>query len=121
MNLVDSSGWLEYFLDGPRASLFEKQIFDTQNLIVPTIVTYEVYRQLIKKIDPQEVVFVIAQMEKGVVVPLEQNLALSAAEMSLQYKLGTADAIVYATALLHKARLVTLDNDFRKLPHCEIF
>lgn len=37
MNLVDSSGWLEYFADGPNAEFFAPPIEDAANLIVPSI------------------------------------------------------------------------------------
>lgn len=118
MNLVDSSGWIEYFLDDPHAAQFEKFLLQTDSLIVPTLVLYEVYRQLIKNVDEKEALFAVTQMEKGKIVPLDQDLSLYAAEVSLKYKLGTADAVIYATALSHKAKLMTLDNDFRGLPEC---
>jgi len=118
MILVDSSGWIEYLIDGPRASSLEKHLTQTESLLVPTLVLYEVYRQLIKKIDEKEALFAVTQMEKGKISPLNQELALSAAEISLKHKLGTADAVIYATALFHHAKLVTLDNDFRDLPNC---
>jgi len=121
MNLVDSSGWIEYLLDNPQATPFEKYLLQTESLIVPTLVLYEVYRQLIKKIDEREALFAVTQMEKGKVVALDQDIALLAAEMSLKYKLGTADAVIFATALSNQAKLISLDHDFRGLPNCLVF
>jgi predicted nucleic acid-binding protein len=118
MNLVDSSGWIEYFTDNPHAARFEKYLLQSDSLLVPTLVLYEVYRQLIKKVDEKEALFAVTQMEKGKVVPLDQYLSLFSAEISLKHKLGTADSVIYATALFHKAKLITLDNDFRALPEC---
>lgn len=120
MILIDSSGWIEYFLDDPRASSFEKYILQTDTLLVPTIVSFEVYRHLLRKIEEKEVLFAVTQMGKGNVIPLNQELALYAAELSLKHDLATADSIVYATALAHNSKILTLDNDFRKLPGCEV-
>ena len=120
MTLIDSSGWMEYFIDGTRASLIEKHLLKIDSLVVPTLVLYEVYRQLLKKIDEKEVLFAVSQMEKGHIIPLDQEIAFFAADLSLKHKLGTADAVIYATALTHQAKLVTLDNDFRNLPHCVV-
>jgi hypothetical protein len=36
MNVVDSSGWLEYFTEGPNASFFASAIEDAERLLVPT-------------------------------------------------------------------------------------
>jgi hypothetical protein len=44
MNVVDSSGWLEYFTGGKNAPFFAPAIEDTENLLVPVICIYEVYR-----------------------------------------------------------------------------
>ncbi|MBI2982262.1 MAG: type II toxin-antitoxin system VapC family toxin [Deltaproteobacteria bacterium] len=120
MNLVDSSGWIEYFLDNPLASKFEKFIHQPESLIIPTTVSFEVYRHLLRNVDEKEVLFAVTQMEKADVIPLSQELAIYAAELSLKHNLATADSIIYATALMHEATLVTLDNDFRKLPGCEV-
>lgn len=118
MKLVDSSGWIEYFTGGPRGGRFSSPISQNDHLVVPTVVIYEVYRHLTKKIGSKEALFFATQMGKGQVAGLDQGLALLAAEVSLQYRLGTVDALIYATALSHRAILMTLDNDFRGLPEC---
>ncbi len=120
MILVDSSGWIEFFLDNSKAASFEKYVAGRDTLLVPTLVVYEVYRQLIKNIEEKEVLVAITQMEKSALASLDYETALFAAELSLKHKLGTADAIIYATALIHDAKLVTLDNDFRDLPQCVV-
>lgn len=118
MTLVDSSGWIEYLEESPRTPSFEKYLLQTNSLIVPTLVIYEVFRQLIKKVDEREALLAVTQMKKGLVVPLDPEIALYAAQLSLKHKLGTADAVIYATALDQNAKLVTSDNDFRDLPGC---
>jgi len=44
MNLLDSSGWIEYFGNAPNAGHFAPVATDTAALLVPTIVLHEVYR-----------------------------------------------------------------------------
>ena len=46
MNVVDSSGWLEYLADGRHAAFFAPAIRDSERLIVPTICLYEVFKHL---------------------------------------------------------------------------
>ena len=44
MNVVDSSGWLEYFIEGPNARFFAHAIESTDRLIVPLNCVYEVFK-----------------------------------------------------------------------------
>ncbi len=118
MIVLDSSAWLSFLAEEKCAAKVEKYISSLSQLIVPSMVLYEVYRQLIKKMEKHSSLVIVAQMQKAKVVTLTEEIALMASEVSLEYKLGTADAIVYATSLFHQAKLVTLDNDFRSLPGC---
>ncbi len=59
----------------------------------------------------------ISQFE---VQPLTREIALLAADLSLQFKLGTADSLILAHANESGAVLVTLDNDFRGLPGVQV-
>ncbi len=119
MTLVDSSCWIELLTDGRHADKID-EIISQEEVVVPTVVLYEVYRQLIKKIDAEEALLAVTQLEEMKVVPLDSELSLYAAELSLKHKLGTADAVIYATALNHQAEVITCDNDFRLLPHCRV-
>ncbi len=120
MNVIDSSIWISYIEELAGAGEAEKYLQNVDHLLVPTLVIHEVYRQLLKKLDKHEAIFFVGQMEKGRVVVLDGETALLAAEMRIQHGLGTADAVIYATALIHNAQLVTLDNDFRGLPQCVV-
>ncbi len=44
MNLVDSCGWLEYLADGDNAEFYARAILDVDQLLVPTICMYEVFK-----------------------------------------------------------------------------
>jgi predicted nucleic acid-binding protein len=116
VTLVDSSGWIEYFTGGKLADRFAPYLEDPAEVTTPTIVIFEVYR-IIRRQRPEEAALeAVAQMQKTRVVDFDQILALSAAELSIEHGLATADAIVYATARFHRIELVTADCDFEGLP-----
>ena len=103
MNVVDSSGWLEYFADGPNADFFAGAIENIPELVVPSISVYEVFKRVLQQRDEEAALQVIALMEQGELVDLDQALALSAAKISYELKIPMADSIILATARSHKA------------------
>ncbi len=115
MNLVDSSGWMEYFTDGPQAALFGPPIEDTRRLIVPTICIYEVFKKALQLFDEKKALEITAVMRMGEMVPLDDQMAFAAASLSHKLKLPMADSIILATARQHQAVLWTQDADFQNL------
>ena len=115
MNVVDSSGWLEYFADTDRASLFLKPIENTKALIVPVISIYEVFKKLLSAFGEDVALTAIAHMQMGTVVDLDMEISLTAARISVENKIPMADSIIWATALQYSATLWTQDEDFSKL------
>jgi toxin FitB len=116
MNLVDTSGWLEYFFDGPNASYFSGPIEDTANLVVPVVCLYEVFKKIIQVSTKVKALQAVAQMKQGHVIKLDEETALSAALISMQNKLPMADSFIYAVAQLEGAIVWTQDIDFKGLP-----
>jgi toxin FitB len=116
MNVVDSSGWIEYFFGRPNAAFFRAPIQDTQRLVTPTIVICEVVRHIGRVAGRDAAQEAAAQMRRANVADLNASLAYSAARLSLKHNLPLADSIVYATAQSHSAKLYTQDADFEKLP-----
>ena len=116
MLLVDSSGWLEFFTNGPLAGTYAQYLKHPNGVLTPTIVLYEVYKIIKRQRSEEEALTAAAQMGKTQLVPLDDTIALTAADASLTYQLAMADAIVYATALTRKATLVTSDADLASLP-----
>jgi predicted nucleic acid-binding protein len=116
--LVDSSGWVEFLGDGPRAGKFAPYFEHEERLLVPVIVLYEVYKKLLSAQGSTTAAdrFLSAAL-RARVVPIDENLALLAARISLERHLAMADAMIYATALAATARLVTSDTHFRDLPN----
>ena len=112
MNIVDSSGWLEYLAAGPNAVFFTKPIEDIKELLVPSISIYEVFKRVLQQKSENEALQVIAQMQQGQVVNVDPSIAISAARVSIQYQMPMADAIMLATARDHKAALWTQDSHF---------
>ena len=113
MNVVDSSAWLEYFAGGPNASFFAKPIEQTDQLIVPALTLYEVFKRILQQRDESDGLQAIAVMQQGSVVALESSIALDAARVSADTKLPMADSIILATARQYDAVLWTQDADFK--------
>jgi predicted nucleic acid-binding protein len=116
MNLVDTSGWLEYFFDGPNASYFSAPIEDTENLVVPVVCLYEVFKKINQVADKAKALQAVAQMKQGRIIDLDEEIALSAAMVSLQNKMAMADSFIYAAGQLEGAVVWTQDIDFKGLP-----
>jgi len=116
MNVVDSSGWLEYFANGANASFYAAAIEATDKLVVPTLTLYEVFKRVLRQRGEGDALQAVAVMQQGTVVDLDGRLALSAARISIENKLPMADSIVFATAKEHGATLWTQDADLEGLP-----
>ncbi|HEY5891856.1 MAG TPA: type II toxin-antitoxin system VapC family toxin [Chthoniobacterales bacterium] len=116
-NVVDSSGWLEYFTDSDHASLFASAIEDVENLFVPVISIYEVFKKVLRERGENDALQVASMMQVGHVIDLDCALALEAA----RHPLPLADSIIYASALRHKATLWTQDEHFKDLPSVRFF
>ncbi len=114
--VLDTSGWIEIFTDGPLASEFRARLDQAARVLVPTIVLYDVYKVIRRQVSEQEALVAVAHLRAHQVVPLDDQLALEAADLSLQHSLAMADAVVYATARGHGAELLTSDRDFAELP-----
>jgi len=116
MNVVDSSGWLEYFANGPNADFFASSVEDTSNLIVPSITIFEVFKRVLQQKNESDALRAVALMQQGSVVDLDVSIALQAARVSVDHDLPLADSIILATALANNAVLWTQDADFDGLP-----
>ena len=115
MNVVDSSGWLEYFAGGRNASHFSTPLKDSDSLIVPAISIYEVFKVLLREAGEDAALVGASAMQRGHVVDLTSQLAMSAASLSLEHSLPMADSIILATGRLYQATLWTQDVDFKGL------
>jgi predicted nucleic acid-binding protein len=112
MNIVDSSGWLEFFADGPNAAFFAPAIQKPTDLLVPTVSIYEVFKKILQQKEETDALRAVAAMQQGSVMPLDEGLALSAARLSIEAKLPMADSIMLAAAMTTGSTLWTQDRDF---------
>lgn len=115
MTIVDSCGWMEYFADGPNASFFSEPIQNATDMIVPSIVLYELWKKISQEQGEERATEIVAQLKRYDVISLDENLAISAAAVSNKYKIPMADSIVYATAQKYNASIWTQDSDFEGL------
>ena len=121
MNLLDSSGWLEFFADGPVAGRFEPLLKEPAELLVPTIVIYEVFKVIVRERGESEGLLAAAAMRQGVIVEITEEVALLAARTSLEHRLPMADSIILTIARMHGATLWTMDEHFAELPQVRYF
>jgi predicted nucleic acid-binding protein len=112
MNIVDSSGWLEFFGDGPNADFFAPIIENIDDLIVPSISIYEVFKRVLQQAGEDAALKAVVAMQQGKVIDLDVTLALSAALISDTNKIPMADSIILATARANDATIWTEDADF---------
>jgi len=112
MNIVDSSGWLEYFAGTSHATPFVKPIENLKELIVPTISLAEVFKKIVKERGEPLALRAVAHMKQGNVVDLDDTIALKAAKLGYELKLPMVESIILATAYHYNATLWTQDSDF---------
>jgi predicted nucleic acid-binding protein len=117
MNVVDTSGWLEFFEGGGNAKEFLKPIKKIKDLLIPTICIYEVSKVVLRESDEDHLLQALAAMQKGKVIELSPSISISAAKLSLKHRIPMADSIIYATAQRFNAIVWTQDNDFEDLPN----
>lgn len=121
MNVVDSSGWLEYFADGVNAAHFAPIILKQKELIVSTINLFEVFKRVNAQRGESLALEAVSLMQEARVVPVDASISLRAAVISQQYRLSFADSLIYATAHRFNATLWTQDADFAAIAGLRYF
>ena len=115
--VVDSSCWIEFFADSPRADLFAPAIEQVHLLVVPVVTIYEVVKKLVRESGEDVASRALSLMQRGQVVAVDLSLVLAASKTGLPM----ADSLIYATAQAHGAVLWTQDNHFDGLPGVKFF
>lgn len=114
--ILDSSGWLEYLTTDTKAALFASYFEGHRPILVPAIVLYEVRKVLLlRQTKDISDIFLSEALRRGI-IPIDQEIVLSAAAVSIKYRLAMADALLYATSVREKAEFVTSDPHFKDLP-----
>jgi predicted nucleic acid-binding protein len=113
MIIVDSCGWLEWFTDGKLANKYKKHLADRDNILMPTIILYEVYKVLKREVGEEKALLAAGYMKNSQVVPLDATLAFAAADIALYEKLAMADAIIIAISRAHNCKIISSDADLK--------
>lgn len=115
MNVVDSSGWIEYFTNERNARFFLPPIQDLEHLLVPTLCIYEVFKRLLLELGEESALQAVGIMSHGREIELDRQIAIEAAQISAEGKLSMADSIILATSRAFEATLWTQDEHFRDI------
>ena len=118
--VVDSSGWIEVFTDGPSAEVFLQVMDDEDRLVVPSITIFEVFKWILREHSEADAIQASAVMQRGLVVQLDPMAAIAAAQLSHTLRLPMADSVILTTARQHQARLYSMDADFQGLSDVEL-
>ena len=118
--VVDSSGWIEVFTNGPRAGVFLQVLEDEDRLVVPSITIFEVFKWILREHSEADAIQASAVMQRGHVVQLDSMTAVAAAQLSHALRLPMADSVILTTARQHKARSYSMDADFQGLSDVEL-
>jgi toxin FitB len=119
--VLDSSGWIEFFADGPYAEEFATRLRHPTSVITPTIAIYEVYKWIKRERSEDEAIEAVATMKKTRIAALTEEIAMTAADLSLTHGLPMADSMMLAFAEANRAELVTTDAGFEKVPGVTVF
>ncbi|HEY8064919.1 MAG TPA: type II toxin-antitoxin system VapC family toxin [Methylosinus sp.] len=121
MRLVDTSAWIEWLIDSPVGKTIGAELPGREQWLVPTIIQLELAKWLTRNVGEDEADQAIAFTQTCRIADLDTAIALAAADLCIQRRLATADAIVYATARAHGADLLTCDRHFDGLPGVRFF
>jgi predicted nucleic acid-binding protein len=121
MNILDSSGWLEYFADGPNAEHFSIPLENLDELLVPAICLYEVFKVVLRESGEDNALQATALMKQGKVIDITEDVAIMAAKISHEQQLPMADSLILSTAYRHEAVVWTQDVDFKGKPSVKFF
>jgi len=116
--ILDSSVWIAYLFEGK----FTEYVEDNCKLFLSVLSLFEIKRKLLnKKVKRQDVDSKIDFIRKrNILLPIDEKIADKASEISYEKSLPAIDSLIYATSLINKLKLISLDNDFRGLENVEI-
>ncbi len=120
-NIVDSSAWLEYFAGTKNGHNFSTAIEDLENLIVPSVVLFEVFKKILIEKDETEAINKTAHMRLGKVIEIDSDIAILSAKIGHEMGLRAMDSIIYAIAWLNNSTLWTQDADFKNFDGVKYF
>ncbi|HEX7557274.1 MAG TPA: type II toxin-antitoxin system VapC family toxin [Leptolinea sp.] len=121
MNLIDSSGWFEYFINSSNARHFVPVIENMDELIISPLNFFEIYKRVQREFGADEANRAVGFLKNARVVDISTSIALAAAELSKIHHLHMADSFLLATAQSEDAVLWTMDSHFKDIPGVQYF
>lgn len=117
MICVDSYGWIERFSGGPKQAAYNRAIDSVAptDILTSTVTVYEVYKKVKALRGEHAALDDVAALGHTRLIPVDQEIALTAADFSLEHGLHFSDALIYATARRYHAELYTSDVALRHL------
>lgn len=119
MKLADTCVWIEALADTPTGAQYKPLLRDTQNLLVSTLVIFELRKWALRVLGESAADQVMVLLLDTTVVAPDAAISMHAAELAILHRLHAIDALIYATALSQNATLVTCDAHFKHLPQVE--
>jgi predicted nucleic acid-binding protein len=96
--ILDSSGWLEYLTADTKADLFAPYFEGHRPILVPAIVLDEVRKVLLRRQTKDVTDTFMSQVLRRTIIAIDEEITLSAAAISIQYRFAMGDALLYATS-----------------------
>lgn len=119
--LIDSSAWIEYFRGGDAGETVAEHLEGDEEIVISAINLYEVHVKSLleedKKRAEQKIAFMLNQAR---LIDVGENIATEAAELRKDKGLHMADALVYTTAKLSSATLLTCDRHFEHMENVQL-
>lgn len=116
--LIDSSVWLDYLINTAHKDLIEEKDI----LLLSSLSIFEIKKKLFKSNIGEA--YILKSLEfiknRGMIIPVSAQIAEEGANIAIKEDLSIADSIIYTTARLNNAQLLTLDNEFRGLENVKI-
>ena len=119
--VVDSSVWIEATTRAPGWNRFSPYLAKTSELLVPSVVVAEVGKWFLREEGEGVAAMVLGYLLRHEVVTLDAELAVEAARLGVEHRLGLGDSIIYATAVHTGSELLTMDAHFEGLPGVRYF
>jgi predicted nucleic acid-binding protein len=110
----DTSAWIEYFSGSRLGRLVKRYVDSSDTIFTPSIGLMEIkhkYQKEMKKWKSR-IDFIT---ERSLVIDIDTEIALLAADIKFKYKLHSIDALIYASSRKHKSILLTKDHHFQDL------
>jgi predicted nucleic acid-binding protein len=119
--LYDTSIWIEWLIGSHLGKSFNAKFANIETFLIPTLVQFELQKWCLREQNEAEAERLLALTMTGVVVPLDTAIAIQAAILAKRHSLHSTDALIYATATLSNATLVTCDAHFHGLAGVQYF